>query len=188
MPLARTGQNLLVEHKLPDKNSGMYVRARLFDASGAELPESPVTLDHLEDGLYRIKIGKAKVLAEGSQITVVTYGAMVRTTQQALQAARKTGISVELIDLRTIYPIDTETVMESVKKTGRLLVIHEGPRSFGVAAELIAQANEEAFLHLEAPPARVTGNDTIPPLPKSEEMYIPSAERIFYKIKRTVEF
>lgn len=164
---------------IEDNDPVMFMEPKkIYRAIKQEVPE----------GLYRIKIGKAKILAEGSQITVVSYGAMVRTVQQAMQAARKTGISVELIDLRTIYPIDTETVMESVKKTGRLLVVHEGPRSFGVAAELIAQANEEAFLQLEAPPARVTGNDTIPPLPKSEEMYIPSAERIFYEIKRTVEF
>jgi pyruvate dehydrogenase E1 component beta subunit len=138
--------------------------------------------------LYRIKIGKAKILQEGTQLTVVAYGAMIRTVQQALQRAKKEHFSVELIDLRTIYPLDRETVAESVKKTGRLLVVHEAVRKFGVAAEIMALANEEAFLHLEAPPARVTGFDTIVPLPKGEDLYFPSAERIYDAIKKTIEF
>lgn len=138
--------------------------------------------------LYRIKIGKANVLQEGTQLTVVAYGAMIRTAQQALQRAKKENFSVELIDLRTIYPFDRETVAESVKKTGRLLVVHEAVRKFGVAAELMAVANEEAFLHLEAPPARVTGFDTVVPLPKGEDLYYPTADRIYDAIKKTIEF
>lgn len=137
---------------------------------------------------YRIKIGKASVLQEGEQITVVAYGAMIKPCQQAIQIAKKEGISVELIDLRTIYPMDTDTVAESIKKTGRLLAVHEAARSFGVGAELMALANEEAFLHLEAPPARVTGADTVVPLPKGEDLYLPDADRIFDAIKRAVEF
>jgi pyruvate dehydrogenase E1 component beta subunit len=137
-------------------------------------------------GLYRIPLGKARVLVEGSDITVVAYGAMVRLVQQALIEAKKESVSVELIDLRTIYPMDSATVIESVKKTGRLLVVHEAPQSFGVAAEIIARVNEEAFYHLEAPPARLTGNDTVPPLPRSEDLYFFSAERIYYEIKRTL--
>lgn len=137
---------------------------------------------------YRIKIGKASVLHEGEQITVVAYGAMIKPCQQAIQAAKKQGMSVELIDLRTIYPLDVDTVADSVKKTGRLLVVHEAARSFGVGAELMALANEEAFLYLEAPPTRVTGADTIVPLPKGEDTYFPDAERIFDAIKRTVEY
>jgi pyruvate dehydrogenase E1 component beta subunit len=140
------------------------------------------------DGKYRIKIGKARIAHEGSDITLVAYGAMMKIAQQAVAMAKKQGISVELIDLRTIYPMDTDTVMESVKKTGRLLVTHEGPQSFGVAAELLAQAHEEAFLYLEAPPTRVTGFDTIVPLPKTEDLYYPNPERIFLEIKRLVEF
>jgi pyruvate dehydrogenase E1 component beta subunit len=140
------------------------------------------------DGKYRIKIGKARIAQEGSDITLVAYGAMMKITQQAVALAKKQNISVELIDLRTIYPMDTDTVMESVKKTGRLVVAHEGPQSFGVAAELLAQAHEEAFLYLEAPPTRITGFDTIVPLPKTEDLYYPNAERIFLEIKRLVEF
>lgn len=140
------------------------------------------------DKKFRIKIGTAKVVQEGEQITVVAYGAMLRTAQQAVQQAKKDGLSVELIDLRTIYPMDRETIADSIKKTGRLLVVHEGPRSFGVAAEVFTIANEEAFLYLEAPPARITGNDTIVPLPKGEDLYFPTPERIYYAIKKTVEF
>ncbi|RPH96427.1 alpha-ketoacid dehydrogenase subunit beta [candidate division KSB1 bacterium] len=150
---------------------------RIYRAIKQEVPE----------GLYRIPIGKARILSEGTHITVVAYGAMVRLVQQAMVDLKKDGISVELIDLRTIYPLDTATIIESVKKTGRILVVHESPRSFGVAAEIIARVNEEAFFHLEAPPARLTGNDTIPPLPKSEDLYFFPAERIYYEIKRVME-
>jgi len=140
-----------------------------------------------EEG-YRIKIGKASVAQEGSQITVVAYGAMMRTAQQAVALAKKEGISVELIDLRTIYPLDVDTVMSSVKKTGRLLIAHEACKSSGAGAELMALANEEAFLYLEAPPTRVTGFDTVVPLPMGEDLYYPDADRIYYHIKKVVEY
>ncbi|MBU0509125.1 alpha-ketoacid dehydrogenase subunit beta [bacterium] len=139
------------------------------------------------DGLYRIPIGKARVLQEGTNVTLVAYGAMIRVCQQAILEAKKDGISVELIDLRTIYPLDTATIVESVKKTGRLMVVHESPRSFGVAAEIIARVNEQAFYYLESPPRRLTGNDTIPPLPKSEDLYFFPPERVYYELKRAFE-
>jgi pyruvate dehydrogenase E1 component beta subunit len=140
------------------------------------------------DKAYRIEIGSARVLQEGDQITVVAYGAMIKPCQRAIQLARKSGYSVELIDLRTIYPLDSDTIADSIKKTGRLLVVHEAARSFGVGAELMALANEEAFVYLEAPPARVTGADTVVPLPKGEETYYPDAERVFDAITRAIEF
>ncbi len=138
--------------------------------------------------LYRIKIGKASVLQKGEQLTLIAYGAMIKPCQQAIQMAKKEGYSIELIDLRTIFPLDKETVIASVKKTGRMVTVHEAPRSFGVGAELMALANEDAFLYLEAPPARVTGADTIVPLPKGEDLYLPDAERIFDTIKKTIKF
>ncbi|HHI02415.1 MAG TPA: alpha-ketoacid dehydrogenase subunit beta, partial [candidate division Zixibacteria bacterium] len=138
--------------------------------------------------LYRIKIGKASVLQEGEQLTLIAYGAMIKPSQQAIQMAKKEGYSIELIDLRTIFPLDKETVIASVKKTGRMVVVHEAPRSFGVGAELMALANEDAFLYLEAPPTRVTGADTIVPLPKGEDLYFPDAERIFDAIRKTIKF
>lgn len=140
------------------------------------------------DEKYKIPIGKARILQEGDDLTIVTYGAMVRETQRAIMLAKKENISVELIDLRTIFPIDRETIANSVKKTGRILIVTEGPTSFGVGAELIAIANEEAFLHLEAPPSRLSGFDTVPPLPKGEHFYFHSPNRIFYKIQKLFKF
>jgi len=137
---------------------------------------------------FILPIGKARVLAEGTDLTVVAYGAMIREVQRAMIMAKKAGIAVELIDLRTIYPIDRETIAQSIKKTGRFLAVTEGPRSAGVGAELMAVANEEAFLSLEAPPTRLTGFDTVPPLPKGEHFYFHSPERIFYEIKKLREF
>ena len=102
--------------------------------------------------------------------------------------AEKQGISVELIDLRTIYPIDKETIIESVKKTGRIIIVAEAPRSFSVGAELMAIANEDAFLYLEAPPTRVMGFDTIVPLAKGEKYYVISPDRILYEIEKTVNY
>jgi pyruvate dehydrogenase E1 component beta subunit len=164
---------------IEDNDPVMFLEPKkVYRAIKQEVPDEP----------YRIQIGKAKVAQEGSRITVVAWGAMLRTVQQGIALAKKEGISVELIDLRTIFPMDTDTVMESVKKTGRLLVVHEGPQSFGAGAELMAQANEEAFLHLEAPPARLTGYDTIIPLPMGEDLYFPSAERVLYEIKKLVEY
>ncbi len=137
---------------------------------------------------FTIPLGKAKVLTEGRDLTVVTYGAYVREVQKAMVLAKEKGIGIELIDLRTVSPIDRETVVQSVKKTGRLLVVSEGPATCNVSAEIIAIANEEAFLHLEAPPARLSGFDTIIPLPRGEHFYIHSPERIFYEMKKVADF
>ncbi len=102
--------------------------------------------------------------------------------------AKESGISAELIDLRTIYPIDKETIAASIKKTGRIVIVAEAPSSFSVGAELMAIANEEAFLHLEAPPKRVMGFDTIVPFAKGEHFFMQTPEKIFYEIQRTVKF
>ncbi len=140
------------------------------------------------DEKYIIPLGKGKLLSEGSDVTVVAYGAMIRDVQRAMMKAKHAGISVELIDLRTIYPIDREIIKESVRKTGRFLVVTEAPGSFGAAAELISVVTEEAFLSLEAPPTRLAGFDTVPPLPKGEHFYFHSPERIFYEIKKLCEY
>jgi len=137
---------------------------------------------------FSIPIGKAKVVTQGTDITVVAYGAMIREVQKAMVMAKEAGISVELIDLRTIYPIDRETIAQSIQKTGRVLMVAESPTSFGVGAEIMAIANEEAFLYLEAPPRRVNGFDTIIPLAKGEHFYMQTPEKIFYEIERTVRF
>ena len=142
----------------------------------------------VSDDKFNVTIGKANVVQQGTDVTVVTYGAMMRDTQKAIAMAKKAGISVELIDLRTVYPIDKETVKNSIKKTGRVVTVVEAARSFGMGAEMMAIANEEAFLNLEAPPKRVTGFDTIFPLPQGEHHYLPSPEKIYYEIERTVKF
>jgi pyruvate dehydrogenase E1 component beta subunit len=142
----------------------------------------------VSDEKFKVKIGNANVVQQGTDVTVVTYGAMMRDTQKAIALAKKAGISIELIDLRTIYPLDRETIANSIKKTGRLVSVTEAPKTFGPGGELMAIANEEAFLHLEAPPKRVTGFDTIFPLPQGEHHYIPTPEKIYYEIEKTVKF
>ncbi len=137
---------------------------------------------------YNVPIGKAAVLQQGTDVTVVAYGAMIREVQKAIVLAKQAGISVELIDLRTIYPMDKETIINSVRKTGRIITVTEGVRSFGVASEISQVVSEEAFLSLEAPPKRVTGFDTIVPLPKGEFHYLQDAHKIFYEIEQTVKF
>jgi len=137
---------------------------------------------------YSIPLGKAKVLQEGEQITLIAYGAMIREAQKAIAIAKTAGFSVELIDLRSIWPIDRETISRSVRKTGRALVVTEAPQSYGPAAELISIINEEAFLSLEAPPSRLTGFDTVIPLPMGEKHYMISPERIAHEIKRLVNY
>lgn len=151
---------------------------RIYRAIKQEVPEEKFT----------IPIGKAKILSEGTDVTVVAYGAMIREAQKALALAKKDGISAELIDLRTIYPIDRETIAQSVKKTGRLVVVHEGPTTFGVAAEISAMVEEDVFQHLEAPVTRITGFDTIVPLPRGEHHYIISPEKIYYGIQKSVRY
>jgi pyruvate dehydrogenase E1 component beta subunit len=137
---------------------------------------------------FSVPIGKAKVLSQGTDVTVVAYGAMIREVQKAMVMAKEAGYSVELIDLRTIYPLDKETIAASIKKTGRIIFVGEEPRSFGVGPEIITVANEEAFLHLEAPPKRVTAFDVIVPYPRGEHHYMITPDKIFYEIERTVKF
>ena len=137
---------------------------------------------------FSLPLGKAKVVQEGTDITVVAFGAMIRECRRAIAMAQEAGISVELIDLRSIYPIDRETVGNSIRKTGRMIVVAEAHQSFSVGSELIAIANEEAFLYLEAPPRRVMGFDTIVPLAQGEKYYIISPDRIFYEIEKNVKF
>ncbi|MGD2092719.1 MAG: alpha-ketoacid dehydrogenase subunit beta [Candidatus Aminicenantes bacterium] len=151
---------------------------RIYRAIKQDVPEEK----------FSIPLGKARVLNEGTDITVVSYGAMIREVQRVMKMTKEKGISVELIDLRTIYPLDRETIARSIKKTGRILLVNEGPTTFGVGAEIMAIANEEAFLSLEAPPTRLSGFDTVPPLPKGEHHYFFGPERIFYEIKKIMEY
>ena len=151
---------------------------RIYRSGKQEVPE----------GMYRIPIGKAKVTQQGTDITVVAWGAMMREAEKAIKLLEADGISVELIDLRTINPIDEETIIESVKKTGRFLVIQEAVKTYGPGAELITLVNEKAFLYLEAAPARVTGFDITVPLARGEMYHFVQPERIAADIKKVVNF
>ncbi|MPL92701.1 Pyruvate dehydrogenase E1 component subunit beta [bioreactor metagenome] len=151
---------------------------RIYRAIKQEVPEEK----------FSIPIGKAKVLKEGTDVTVIAFGALIRECQKAIVIAEEAGISVELIDLRTIYPVDRETIVNSIKKTGRVVIVAEASESFSVGSELMAIANEEAFLSLEAPPKRVMGFDTIVPLAQGEPYYMIFPDRIFYEIEKTAKF
>lgn len=140
------------------------------------------------EGEYVIKLGKANVVREGSDVTIITYGNMVHTSMKAAQELEKEGIQVEVIDLRTVSPIDTETIIESVKKTNRAIVVQEAQKSSGVAAEVVAQINEYAILHLEAPVLRIAAPDTVTGFPMIEKEWVPTPERIIKGVKEVIEF
>jgi pyruvate dehydrogenase E1 component beta subunit len=151
---------------------------RIYRAGKQEVPEE----------MYRIPIGKAKVVKEGNDVTVVAWGAIVREVEKAVKLLEDDNISVEIIDLRTINPIDTETIINSVKKTGRFVVVQEAVKTYGPGAELITLVNEKAFLYLEAAPARVTGFDITVPLAKGEQYHFVQPERIAAEIKKVAKF
>ncbi|MBI2232574.1 MAG: alpha-ketoacid dehydrogenase subunit beta [Candidatus Aenigmarchaeota archaeon] len=148
---------------------------RIYRAIKEDVPDEP----------YTIPLGEAKIVREGEDVTLVSYGAMTRTCKQVMEKSKH---SIEIIDVRTLSPLDTKTIIESVKKTGRAVIVHEAPRSCGFGAELAAVINDRDLLHLKAPVTRVTGFDTVMPLPKLEEYYIPSAERIEAGIEKVMEF
>jgi len=140
---------------------------KLYRAFREEVPE----------GDYTVPLGTGKILTQGEDVTVISWGAMVNVCQEALEKVKET--SLELIDLRTL---------DSVKKTGRCVVVHEEPRTLGLGAEIIARINEKAFLSLEAPVKRVTGYDVPVPLPKLENYYLPDARKVANAIIETSGF
>jgi len=152
--------------------------SRAYRAVRQEVPEEP----------YTIQIGAARVEAEGEELTLVSYGAQMIEARQARAVLASEGHSVELIDLRTIYPFDAEAVVDSVRKTGRLLVVHEGPQSFGVAAELMATVMEQAFDQLQAPPARLAGPDVIFPMPRGEKHYLIGTEAVCAEARKVMSY
>ncbi len=134
-----------------------------------------------------IPLGKPQVVQEGKDLTMISYGAMMRPTLDAASILReKEGVEPELIDLMTISPLDDTEIVASVKKTGRAVVVHEAPRSFGPAAEVVSRVVEKAFFYLEAPVARVTGFDVVIPLFSKEKAYLPSAERILRAARKVL--
>jgi pyruvate dehydrogenase E1 component beta subunit len=137
---------------------------------------------------YLIPLGEARIVQEGTDITLITWGAMLQPTLQAAALMEQNGTRAEVIDVRTLSPLDDETIIQSVKRTHRAVVVHEAPASCGVGAEIIARINEKALVHLEAPVHRVTGFDTVMPLPKLEKYYLPNAERVVEAVNRVVNF
>lgn len=147
------------------------------------VPWSDHPLGEVPDGYYRIPLGKAAIRRPGEDLTVLAYGTMVHV---ALTAAAETGIDAEIIDLRTLLPLDTDTIEASVRKTGRCVIVHEATRTSGFGAELMATVQESCFYHLEAPIERVTGWDT--PYPHAQEWdYFPGPARVGAAFKRAME-
>jgi pyruvate dehydrogenase E1 component beta subunit len=161
---------------------------RVYRASRANVP----------DGEYTIPIGEAKVVREAgaatagsgkrlTPVTILSWSAMVHTVLETAARAEEQGYDIEVIDLRTLVPFDLETILASVKKTGRVVIVHEAPRTSGFGGELAATIQEKAMLHLEAPILRVTGFDT--PFPYTlEHEYLPDANRILDAVERVVNF
>ena len=145
--------------------------------------KGPVNVDEAPLTLHR-----ARVLREGTQVTIVAYGPMVSTALQAAEIAQDEGNSVEVIDLRSISPIDYPTILDSVRKTGRLVVVHEAPGNVSISSEIAARVAELGFYHLEAPVLRVTGFDTPYPPAKLEEIYLPDPDRILEAVDRSLAY
>ena len=148
---------------------------RIYRAFREEVPEDE----------YLLPLGKARVVCEGNEMTMVSWGASV---VQCMQAIERGGRSIELIDLRTLYPFDMDAVEASVKKTGRCVIVHEAPKTCGFGAEIAARIMERCFLYLESPVQRVAGFDTIMPYYKLELDYMPDADRIARAIEETAAY
>jgi len=150
-----------------------------YRAFKEEVPEEEETM----------ALGKAEIVQEGDDLTLISYGAMMRPTLEAARALKEDdGVNAEVIDLLTLSPMDHEVFTESVKKTGRAVVVHEAPRSFGAAAEIAARLVEKSFLYLEAPIKRVTGFDVHIPLFQKEKFYLPGVARILQAARQTLKF
>jgi pyruvate dehydrogenase E1 component beta subunit len=150
---------------------------RIYRAAKGDVPE----------GDYTVPLGSAAIVREGRHVTVLAWGAMLYEAMVAADEVGKRGLDCEVVDLRTLWPVDIDAIVTSVKKTGRVVVVHEAPKTCGFGAELIALISERAFLHLEAPPMRVCGFDT--PFPYALEMeYLPLAPRIIPALVETAKF
>jgi pyruvate dehydrogenase E1 component beta subunit len=156
-----------------------YEPKAVYRAFREEVPDDPEVME----------IGKANIVREGSDITLISYGAMMRPCKEAVMDLEEDhGIDVEFIDLQTISPMDTQTLSESVKKTGRCIIVNEGNRTCGVAAEIIARINETVFEFLEAPIKRITGFDIPYPYFQVEEHFLPESDEIVTAIKETIDW
>jgi len=155
-----------------------YESKALYRAIREEIPEEEETMP----------IGKSLIVRAGGDLTMISYGAMMRPTLEAAAVLKdRDGVEAEVVDLLTISPLDDETFVQSVQKTGRAVVVHEAPRSFGPGAEIITRLMEKAFYYLEVPIVRVTGFDVHTPLFSRENAYIPNAQRILRAARKVLE-
>jgi pyruvate dehydrogenase E1 component beta subunit len=154
-----------------------YEAKALYRAFREEVPEEEETMP----------IGEPQIVKEGKDLTIISYGAMMRPTlEAATELKEKDGVEAEVIDLLTISPLNEKIFVESVKKTGRAIAIHEAPRSFGPGAEIVTRLMEKAFYYLEIPIERVTGYDIVIPLFSREKAYLPNAQRILRSARRAL--
>ena len=151
---------------------------KLYRAEKQEVPEEP----------YELPLRQAAVVREGKDLTVVAWGAMIPVARKAAEAAAADGVEIEIIDLRTLCPMDRDTIVASVKRTGRAMVVHEAPKTCGLGAEIAATIGERALLSLNGPVLRVTGHDITVPLPKSEDHYYPGPERVLRAVRQLMEY
>ncbi len=154
-----------------------YESKALYRAFREEVPDAEETLP----------IGEPQLVSEGQNLTLISYGAMMRPTLEAARHLQeKDGVAADVIDLLTVSPFSEELLVQSVKKTGRAVIVHEAPRSFGPAAEIISRLMEKAFYYLEAPIERVTGYDIVIPLFNREQAYLPDTERILRAARKVM--
>ncbi len=151
---------------------------KLYRAFRQEVPEEE----------YTIPLGKADVKREGTDLSIFTYGAMVHESLKAAEELEKEGHSVEVVDLRTISPLDIETIIASVEKTGRAIVVQEAQKQAGVAATVVAEINDRAILSLEAPVLRVTAADTVYPFSQAESVWLPNYKDVIETAKKVLTF
>jgi pyruvate dehydrogenase E1 component beta subunit len=151
---------------------------KLYRAEKQEVPEGP----------YEVPLRRAAVVREGRDLSLIAWGAMIPVARAAATAAEAEGIAVEIIDLRTLSPMDRGTILASVKKTGRAVVLHEAPKTCGLGAEIAATIAESALLSLKGPVLRVTAPDITVPLSKTEDLYYPNAERVLRAVRKLMEY
>lgn len=144
--------------------------------------------EEVPDEDYTVEIGKAKVKREGTDITLISYGAMVQESLKAAETLEEEGISAEVVDLRTVSPIDYETLVESVEKTNRAVMIQEAQRQAGVAANVVSELSERAILSLESPILRVTAPDTVYPFTQAEGLWLPNKDDIIERAQEALNF
>jgi 2-oxoisovalerate dehydrogenase E1 component beta subunit len=167
----------MIQEAIADDDPVIFIEPkRLYHAAKAEIADEPTP------------IHQARVVRPGRHVTVAGYGPVVPTLIESAAVAAEDGIDLEVIDLRTVSPLDIPTVVESVRRTGRLIVVHEAPQSFGVGAEIAARVTEQAFYSLEAPVLRVTGYDTPYPPSRLEHEWLPNLDRVLDAVDRSLEY